>query len=103
MNPSRPRRPLQRTRQYDIWQEYRSDTIGPYQLVIQLVDSLSDETGTMMLRAGYRKDGDMRPSAPMFEATHWVDVLTAAIADDEMFTDELVDRIAAACADRMAK
>ncbi len=95
------RRPIERTRQYDIWAEHRSSKLGPYELVLQIVDELSGD-GTYMLRAGYRKDGVMRPSQPTFEPARWVEALEQAIADPECFTIEQVERLAAACAQRSA-
>jgi hypothetical protein len=100
MNPRR--RPIERTRQLDIWAEHASSPIGAehYRLVLQLVDRLDDPDATPLLRAGYRRDGVMRPSQPMFGADQWVEVLEQAIADPECFTDEQVVRLSRACARR---
>ena len=91
-----PRRPIERTRKYHIWAEHRSAHVGPYQLVLQVIDELSGD-GTMLVRAGYRKDELARPSQPTFEAERWVEVLEAAIGDETFFTDEQVARLKAAC------
>ncbi len=90
------RRPLERTRKYDIWAEHRSSAVGPYQLVLQVVDELSGD-GTMLIRASYRRDETMRPSQPMFESGCWVEVLSAAIRDPAFFSDDEVEALRQAC------
>ena len=103
MNPRR--RPIERTRQLDIWAEHASRPIGAenYRLVLQLVDRLDDPGATPLLRAGYRKGDIMRPSQPMFEAECWVEVLRQAIADPDCFSDSQVAQLYEATSERIGK
>lgn len=96
------RRPIERTRKYDVWAERRSEHVGPYQLALQVIDELAGD-GTMLIRAIYRRDDVARPSQPKFESERWVEVLEGAIVDPTFFSDVQVERLAAACAARGAR
>lgn len=98
------KRPIERTRKYDIWAEQRSSAIGPYELVLQVIDELAaGEDDGYLIRASYRRDGVMRPSQPTFEADKWVEVLAGAIADSEFFDDEQVAQLRKACDERISQ
>jgi len=97
------RRPIERTRKYDVWAEQRSQAVGPYELVLQVIDDLAANDGEYLIRASYRRDGVMRPSQPTFGANRWVEVLTGAMSDPEFFTDEQVAQLRTACEARLGK